>query len=97
MHVPYTSLWDHIPENVKTAFSSSEELCVELQLLDADTLTKLSQCRQLPDGQDVASVLSPQTLLRVKGYLGRVKQLLPAWTKDSSGGSNAFFGGTMPR
>ena len=97
MHVPYTSLWQHIPENVKTAFSSSEELCLELQLLDSDTLNKLSQCRLLPSGQGVESVLSPQTLTRVEEYLERVKQLLPKWTKTSSGSGGAFFGASKPR
>lgn len=94
MHVPYTTLWKHIPENVKTAFSSSEELCLELQLLDSGTMDELSQCRLLPSGQTVEDVLSAETVIRVTNYLESVKPLLPKWMKLKVGGVSSFFGGS---
>ena len=97
MHVPYTQLWQHIPENVKTAFSSSEELCLELQLLDSDTVSELSRCRLLPEGQALESVLSGEIIARVASYLERIKELLPIWTQQQTGNVNPLFGGVLSR
>lgn len=90
MHVPYTALWNRIPENVKRAFSSSEELCLELKLLDAGTLSELSQCRLLPSGETLDDVLSEELLARVARYLDRIKDLLPAWVEKNKSGSFLF-------
>ena len=95
MHVPYTTLWNYIPENAKIAFSSSEELCLELQLLDTATLQELSQCRVLPDEQTADDVLSAEMVVRVTNYLETIKVLLPKWLKHKSSSSGSLFGGKL--
>lgn len=85
MHVPYTRLWEFIPENVKTAFSSSEELCLELELLDEDTVHRLSKCRLLPSGSNIENLLSEELISRITGYLDVIKELLPKWMYKSGG------------
>lgn len=85
-------MWDWIPENVKTAFSSSDELCLELELLDAKTALVLSDCRQLPGRKTVDSVLPQEMITRISDYLNRIKQLLPKWMNHGSGGSTLFGG-----
>ena len=97
MHVPYTTLWDDIPENVKIAFSSSEELCLELELLDQDTVNKLANCRVLPGEETVSDHLSEELVLRVTSYLDRVKELLPKWMGYSTTRSSFLAGGTPTR
>lgn len=96
MHVPYTSLWDYIPENVKTAFSSSEELCLELQLLDQNTLRELSNCRLLPSGSRIETFLSQDLISRLMKYFDVIKEVLPKWLDFKSGGS-FFLGGSSSR
>lgn len=98
MHVPYTTLWDYIPENVKTAFSSSEELCLELQMLNQDTFEELSECRKLPSDASLESMLSAETIERITSYLERVKAVLPRWLDyEESTGGNFFLSGRPSR
>ena len=95
MHVPYTSLWNFIPENVKTAFSSSEEFCPELQLLDRNTINELVECRMLPAGVKLESQLSPILYSRVAAYLNHIKAILPRWLGYES--TSFLFGGRPSR
>ena len=88
--MPYTILWDFIPENAKIAFSNSEDLCIELRLSDPITISELSECQRLPAGQTVDQVLSPVIYQRISSYLERIKELLPQWLESSSYGH--FFG-----
>lgn len=84
VHVPYTKLWDHIPENAKAAFGSSDDLCVELRLSDPATLTQLGECQELPKGGTIDQFLSPDTYQRLKNYLARIQELLPRWLASTS-------------
>lgn len=95
MHVPYTRLWEFIPENVKTAFSSSEELCLELELLDDDTVRRLSNCRILPSGSKIEDLLSEDLISRIAKYLDVIKELLPKWMYKSGG--SFLLGGALSR
>lgn len=95
MHVPYTRLWQFIPENVKTAFSSSDELCLELELLDEDTLRKLSNCRLLPSGSKIEELLSEGLISRITRYLELIKEVLPRWIYRSGG--SFLLGGAQSR
>lgn len=92
MHVPYTKLWEHIPDNAKVAFSSSEDLCVELRLSDSNTVDELAKCQRLPKGTKIDDVLSIEVRERIASYLERIRQLLPNWL-DVSGVSSLFGGG----
>ncbi len=93
MHVPYSTLWSVIPENVKTAFSTSEEICLELELLDQDTLNELSSCRVIPRDGRIESLLPKELVTRVDRYLERVKAVLSEWMGYGSKGRSTLFGG----
>lgn len=95
MHIPYTHLWNVIPENVKTAFSSSEQLCLELELLDHDTRQRLNDCKKLPKGAAIEEALSEGTISRITAYLEEVKLVLPSWMGHQTGGP--FFGSSPTR
>ena len=92
VHVPYTKLWDHIPENAKTAFGSSDDLCVELRLSDPATLTQLVECQELPRRETIDQLLSPEIYERLKNYLARIQELLSGWLESSS--SSPLLGGS---
>lgn len=83
VHVPYTKLWDFIPENAKTAFSSSEDLCIELRINDPDTVSDLLKCQKLPKSGTIDQILSPETYERIARYLARIRELLPQWIQIS--------------
>lgn len=91
MHVPYTKLWQHIPDNAKVAFSSSHDLCVELRLTDSNTVDELAKCQRLPRGSKLDDVLSPGVKSRIANYLERIRQLLPNWLQVA--GVPPLFGG----
>ena len=91
MHVPYTKLWEYIPDNTKVAFSSSEDLCVELRLSDSDTVSELADCQRLPKGTAISELLSAEVRTRIKNYLERIRHLLPSWLEES--GVSSLFGG----
>ncbi len=92
MHVPYTKLWNHIPENVKTAFSSCDEICLELRISDQDTRQELADCQYLPgDVETVENVLSKEMVERIEAYFQSIKQLFSKWLPSGSsllGGTN---------
>jgi hypothetical protein len=88
-------LWEFIPENVKTAFSSSDELCLELELLDEDTLNRLSNCRLLPSGSRIENILSKALISRISQYLDVIKEALPRWVHKSGG--SFLLGGAQSR
>ncbi len=93
LHIPYTTLWDSIPENAKTAFSSSEELCLELKLLDPKTASELSNCKMLPSGESLEDRLSLETIGRIQSYLDKIQQLFPRWMGSSGGAGSLLNGG----
>lgn len=91
MHVPYTKLWEYIPENTKVAFSASEDLCIELRLSDDSTVNELSNCQRLPKDVTIDQLLSYEVRKRIRNYLERIRQLLPNWLQIS--GLSSVFGG----
>ena len=91
MHVPYTKLWEYIPDNAKVAFSSSEDLCVELRMSDSSTVEELANCQRLPKDTSIDEVLSSEVRERITNYLERIRKLLPNWLQVS--GASSLFGG----
>ena len=79
MHVPYTTLWNNIPSNAKTAFSGSDDLCLELKLSEKSTQDTLANCQLLPEGQTVSNVLATDLIKKIKIYFQKIRQLLPNW------------------
>lgn len=68
IHVPYTRVWDHVPENAKRAFGNADRVVFELDLLDPGTLAALANCQLLPEGRSLADVLPPELLARLRRY-----------------------------
>ncbi|XP_052454630.1 metalloprotease TIKI1-like [Carassius gibelio] len=86
IHVPYTRVWDFIPENSKQAFQESSMVCFELDLTDPYTISALSSCQLLPQGQNLQDLLPSDIYLRLKTHLEYVKLMLPSWmTPDQRG------------
>lgn len=48
IHVPYSRVWDYVPENVKRAFDASDAVFFELDLTDPNTISALTSCQLLP-------------------------------------------------
>ncbi|VDM91554.1 unnamed protein product, partial [Litomosoides sigmodontis] len=69
IHVPFTEVWEQISEKVKIAFSRSDSVVFELDLYNANTLERLSQCKNIPGGGTVKDYLSPKLYQRLEHYM----------------------------
>ncbi|XP_067296470.1 metalloprotease TIKI1 [Pseudorasbora parva] len=86
IHVPYTRVWDFIPENSKQAFQESSIVYFELDLTDPYTISALTSCQMLPHGENLQDVLPRDIYSRLKRHLEYVKLMLPSWmTPDQRG------------
>ncbi|XP_053788741.1 metalloprotease TIKI1 isoform X4 [Vidua chalybeata] len=86
IHVPYTRVWDFIPENSKKAFQQSHIVYFELDLTDPYTISALTSCQLLPKGKNLQDVLPRDIYRRLKRHLEYVKLMMPSWmTPDQRG------------
>ncbi|XP_024134058.1 metalloprotease TIKI2 isoform X1 [Oryzias melastigma] len=86
IHVPYTRVWDFIPNSSKQAFHSSNRVFFELDLTDPLTISKLTSCQLLPHGENLQSLLPRDLYRRLKRHLDYVKHMMPYWiTADQRG------------
>ncbi|XP_026721819.1 metalloprotease TIKI1-like [Athene cunicularia] len=86
IHVPYTRVWDFIPENSKKAFQQSHIIYFELDLTDPYTISALNSCQLLPQGENLQDVLPHDIYHRLKRHLEYVKLMMPSWmTPDQRG------------
>ncbi|XP_040849551.1 metalloprotease TIKI1 isoform X1 [Ochotona curzoniae] len=86
IHVPYTRVWDFIPDHSKEAFQRSSTVYLELDLTDPGTLSALASCQMLPQGEHLQDVLPSDIYYRLKRHLEYVKLMLPSWmTPDQRG------------
>ncbi|XP_061590320.1 metalloprotease TIKI1 [Cololabis saira] len=86
IHVPYTRVWDFIPENSKQAFQESNIVYFELDLTDPYTISALTSCQLLPQGENLQDVLPRDIYRRLKRHLEYVKLMMPLWmTPDQRG------------
>lgn len=86
IHVPYTRVWDFIPENSKQAFQQSHVVYFELDLTDPRTISALTSCQLLPQGENLQDVLPRDIYRRLKRHLDYVKLMMPSWmTPDQRG------------
>ncbi|XP_074788228.1 metalloprotease TIKI1 isoform X3 [Athene noctua] len=86
IHVPYTRVWDFIPENSKKAFQQSHIVYFELDLTDPYTISALNSCQLLPQGENLQDVLPHDIYCRLKRHLEYVKLMMPSWmTPDQRG------------
>lgn len=86
IHVPYTRVWDFIPDNSKRAFRESSSVYFELDLTDPYTISALASCQMLPHGENLQDVLPRDLYRRLKRHLEYVKVMMPYWmTPDQRG------------
>ena len=84
LHLPYNNIWDTIPDNVKTAFSSSSDVFLELEISDQQTSMSLMECQLLPGDCEITSLLHESLVKRIENYLRRILLQLPNWLDDNS-------------
>lgn len=86
IHVPYTRVWDFIPDRSKQAFHNSHNVFFELDLTDPLTISKLTSCQLLPHGENLQNLLPRDLYRRLKRHLDYVKHMMPYWmTADQRG------------
>ncbi|KAM6921588.1 metalloprotease TIKI2 [Xenentodon cancila] len=86
IHVPYTRVWDFIPNSSKQAFQNSNNVFFELDLTDPLTISKLTSCQLLPHGENLQTLLPRDLYRRLKRHLDYVKHMMPYWmTADQRG------------
>ncbi|XP_035231643.1 metalloprotease TIKI1-like [Stegodyphus dumicola] len=86
IHVPYTKVWEYIPDNAKQAFASSSHVYFELDLVNPTTVSALSTCQMLPQGKNLSDVLPGDLYSRLKKHLEYVRGMMPHWmTADQRG------------
>ncbi|KAK2835602.1 hypothetical protein Q5P01_016086 [Channa striata] len=86
IHVPYTRVWDFIPNSSKQAFHSSPNVFFELDLTNPLTISKLTSCQLLPHGENLQTLLPRDLYRRLKRHLDYVKHMMPYWmTADQRG------------
>ncbi|XP_046458342.1 metalloprotease TIKI1-like [Daphnia pulex] len=90
IHVPYSRVWDYVPENVKRAFDASDAVFFELDLTDPNTISALTSCQLLPAGQSLGQVLPPDLYARLKRHLDYVKAVMPSWMSPDQRGRGLY-------
>ncbi|KAG8132377.1 hypothetical protein E2320_010226 [Naja naja] len=86
IHVPYTRVWDFVPQNSKAAFQASSSVYFELDLTNPSTISGLANCQLLPHGENLQDVLPQDLYHRLKRHLEYVRLMLPHWmTPDQRG------------
>lgn len=79
IHVPYTKVWDYIPLNSKRAFKKANNVYFELDLTDQGNLKILEQCKTLPHGIKLRSVLPTALYKRIETHLHYIRGKLSEW------------------
>lgn len=90
IHVPYTRVWDFIPDNSKAAFQASTRVYFELDLTDPYTITALASCQLLPHGENLQDVLPRELYWRLKRHLDYVKLMMPSWMTPAQRGKGLY-------
>ena len=85
--MPYNKLWDTIPDNVKAAFGSSEDVFVELDWSDESTsnaIKKLPNCSLTVNTVDM--YLSARVFQHLNKYMRKLETKIPRWYGDRAQG-----------
>lgn len=79
IHRPYTSVWPHIPRNVKRAFKSSKKIYFEVDLTSYQYLTRILKCQYLPNQQTLKDILPQDVFRKLQNYLNYIQTQVPDW------------------
>ncbi|XP_052776956.1 metalloprotease TIKI1-like [Mya arenaria] len=86
IHVPYTRVWNFIPDNAKVAFRQSENVFFELDLTNPYTMSQLANCQLLPHGKNLSNILPKDIYTRLKDHLEYIRERMSKWiTADQKG------------
>ncbi|KAL7638070.1 UNVERIFIED_CONTAM: hypothetical protein RMT77_011695 [Armadillidium vulgare] len=86
IHVPYTRVWNYVPDNAKRAFQMSDSVFFELDLTDPYTISALTSCQLLPKGENLSNILPGDLFKRLKDHLSYVRSQMTSWvTHDQRG------------
>ena len=77
--MPFTKVWNFIPSNTKQAFQRADNVYFELDLTDPNTISSLSSCQLLPEGEKLSNVIPQDLYRRLKRHLKKVKNHMPQW------------------
>lgn len=90
IHVPYTQVWKHIPENVKKSFRRADQVHFELDLMDPFTVSTLAKCQLLPKGETLSNVIPTNLYRRLKRHLNYIKDIMPSWMTSEQQGRGLY-------
>jgi len=83
IHVPYTRVWDAIPNNAKQAFAASKRVFFELDLTKPHVISSLSACQLLPKHRHLSQEIPSDLYARLKIHMEYVRTVMPNWvTKE---------------
>jgi len=83
IHVPYTRVWDAIPNNAKQAFAASKRVFFELDLTKPHVISTLSACQLLPNNRHLSQEIPSDLYARLKIHMEYVRTVMPNWvTKE---------------
>lgn len=83
IHVPYTRVWDFIPQNSKDAFERSHYVYFELDLTDTSTVKALWKCQMLPNSGRLKDIIPRSIFKRLQKHLKYIKKMIPIWLKEN--------------
>lgn len=96
IHVPYTRVWDFIPQNAKDAFRNSESVFFELDLTNHYTAAQLASCQLLPAGETLDKVLPRDLYRRLRKHFNYLKRKMPDWLRPPAAASAAAGAAAAP-
>jgi uncharacterized protein YbaP (TraB family) len=79
IHVPYTTVWDEIPQNAKDAFHHAAKIYFELDFTDKKTKASIEACQYFPNENYLSPVLPSDLYHRVENHLEFVRRAMPYW------------------
>lgn len=95
IHVPYTQVWDYIPENTKQAFQNADNSFFELDMTDHETILDLAKCQLLPNNQHLREYLPKKLYHRLRRHMNYVKGAFRTELRALNNGQNAMLHDTM--
>ena len=79
MHVPYNKIWHNVPDNVKVAFASSQDVFLELDKNDEVTMNSINNCQLLPNNETISKHVSLRVYKRLTRYMRKLEKEIPKW------------------
>jgi len=79
IHVPFTQVWNFLPDNVLQAYGGSDTIILELDATNPETVSALSDCQLLPKNGQLSQEMSPDLYSRLQKYMDYLSTEMPTW------------------